>query len=215
MLACIAMTIVPVVLIRFLDPPTTAFMLRYRLTSLFGDAPPLRQQWVDWSEISSAMKLAVIASEDQRFTSHAGFDLDAIQKAWEHNERSRRVRGGSTITQQVAKNLFLWPERSWVRKGLEAWFTLWIELFWPKRRVLEVYLNVIELGPGIFGVEAAAQRYFDRPAARIDRTQASLLAAVLPNPRRFDVEDPSPYVRSRAGWIRVQMGRLGDEADNL
>ena len=208
----LAATVAPVAVLRFVDPPTTAFMLRYRLLSLVEDAPPLRQQWADWDAISPAMKLAVIASEDQRFTSHAGFDFDAIEKAWEHNESGRRVRGGSTITQQLAKNLFLWPHRSWVRKGLEAWFTLWIELLWPKRRVLEVYLNVVELGPGTFGVGAAAERFFGVSAARLDRRQAALLAAVLPNPRRFDAQDPSPYVRSRATWILVQMGRLGDES---
>lgn len=213
---CIAgASVLPVVVLRFVDPPTTAFVLRYRVASLFENAPPLRREWASWDEISPAMKLAVIASEDQRFASHAGFDVDAIQQAWTHNERGRRVRGGSTISQQLAKNLFLWPQRSWARKGLEAWFTLWIELLWPKRRVLEVYLNVIELGPGIFGVEAASRHYFGLPAKRIDRRQAALLAAVLPNPRRLDAGDPSPYVRSRASWILVQMGRLGDVASSL
>ena len=213
----LAATVLPVLLLRFVDPPTTAFMLRYRVATLSEDLPPLQQTWVDWERISPAAKLAVVASEDQKFQGHAGFDVDAIQKAWEHNERSRRIRGGSTITQQLAKNLFLWPERSWVRKGLEAWFTLWIEALWPKRRVLEVYLNVVEFGPGIFGVGAAADEYFGRSAAQLDRRQAALLAAVLPNPTRYSVRSPSERVRSRASWIQGQMNRLGgaDYLDDL
>ncbi len=206
--AVLAATVLPVLFLRCVDPPTTAFMLRYRVASWFDDRPPLRQQWVDWDEISIWPKLAVIASEDQKFGEHAGFDVSAIRKAWAHNERGRRLRGGSTISQQLAKNLFLWSGRSWVRKGLEAWFTLWIEALWPKRRVLEVYLNVVELGPGVFGVGAAAETFFDRPASQLDRRQASLLAAVLPNPRRLSVAKPSPYVRTRAAWIQGQMGRL-------
>jgi monofunctional biosynthetic peptidoglycan transglycosylase len=184
-------------------------MLRYRLTALFSDAPPLRHQWVDWEKISPAAKLAVVASEDQKFTEHGGFDVEAIRKAWTHNEAGRRLRGGSTISQQLAKNLFLWPQRSWVRKGMEAWFTFWIERLWPKRRVLEVYLNVVEFGPGIFGVGAAAEELFGVTASRLDRREAALLAAVLPNPRRFSAATPSPYVRTRATWIQVQMSRLG------
>lgn len=204
----------PVLLFRFIDPPTSAFMLRYRWTSLFENVPPLRHAWVDYADISSSAKLAVIASEDQKFAGHAGFDVDAIEKAWTHNEGGRRIRGGSTISQQLAKNLFLWPERSWLRKGLETWFTLWIELLWPKSRVLEVYLNVIELGPGVFGVGAASEQFFGVPAAHLDRREAALLAAVLPNPRRFSATNPTPYVRTRATWIQVQMSRLAS-ADYL
>lgn len=210
-LTAVAASVLPVALFRYVDPPTSAFMLRYRLSSLVGDIPPLRAKWVDWPGISTSAKLAVVASEDQKFAEHAGFDVAAIEKAWAHNERGRRLRGGSTISQQLAKNLFLWPGRSWLRKGLEAWFTLWIELLWPKQRVLEVYLNVVEFGPGVFGVGAAAEEFFDRPAARLDRRQAALLAAVLPNPRRFSATNPSSYVRTRATWIRVQMSRLAAE----
>ncbi len=209
--AVLGATILPVACFRVVDPPTSAFMLRYRVLSLVEDLPPLRHQWVDWEEISPAAKLAVIASEDQKFADHAGFDVDSIRKAWEQSERGLRLRGASTISQQLAKNLFLWPGRSWVRKGLETWFTLWIEALWPKRRVLEVYLNVIELGPGVFGVGAAAEEFFGRSAAKLDRRQAALLAAVLPNPARFSVVRPSPYVRTRAAWIQLQMGRLGGE----
>jgi len=206
--AVAAASVLPVAVFRFVDPPTSAFMLRYRLASLVGDAPPLRQEWVDWDEISPAAKLAVVASEDQKFIEHSGFDLDAIRQAWTHNEEGRRLRGGSTISQQLAKNLFLWPERSWLRKGLEAWFTLWVEVLWPKRRILEVYLNVVEFGPGIFGVGAAAQTLFGMPASQLDPRQAALLAAVLPNPHRFSAASPSPYVRARGMWIQVQMSRL-------
>lgn len=210
--AFVAVTVFPVLALRFLDPPTSAFMLRHRVLSLFGEAPPLRQAWVDWDDISTAAKLAVIASEDQKFADHSGFDVASIRKAWDHNEKGRRLRGASTISQQLAKNLFLWPGRSWVRKGLEAWFTLWIEALWPKRRVLEVYLNVVEFGPGVFGVGAAAEAFFDRPASDLDRRQAALLAAVLPNPKRYSAARPSGYVRTRASWIQLQMGRLGAAA---
>lgn len=207
-LGAFAATVLPVAVLRFVDPPTTAFMLRYVVASLFEDARPLQHEWTDWEQIAAPMKLAVLASEDQRFASHLGFDFGAIEKAWEHNERSARLRGGSTITQQLAKNLFLWPGRSWLRKGLEAWFTVWIEVFWPKRRVLEVYLNVVELGPGVFGVGAAAEWFFGVPAARLDGRHAALLAAVLPNPLRHDAAAPSRQVRRRAAWIQAQMVRL-------
>jgi monofunctional biosynthetic peptidoglycan transglycosylase len=209
--AVVVASILPVLLFRFVDPPTTAFMLRYRVISWFEDVPPLRTHWVDWSKISTSAKLAVVASEDQKFAEHLGFDVDAIEQAWAHNERGRRIRGGSTISQQLAKNLFLWPGRSWLRKGLEVWFTLWIELLWPKQRVLEVYLNVVELGPGVFGVGAAAQTFFRTNASRLDRRQAALLAAVLPNPRRLSARKPSAYVKGRATWIQVQMRRLAAE----
>lgn len=207
--AFLAITVLPVLVLRFVDPPTTAFMVRYRVLSLFDDAPPLRQQWVDWEAISPSAKLAVIASEDQKFADHSGFDVDSIRLAWRQGEKGRRLRGASTISQQLAKNLFLWPDRSWIRKGLEVWFTLWLEALWPKQRVLEVYLNVVEFGPGVFGVGAAAEAFFQRPASRLDGRQAALLAAVLPNPRRFSAGNPSPYVRTRAAWIQRQMGRLG------
>jgi monofunctional biosynthetic peptidoglycan transglycosylase len=202
-------TVVPIVALRFVDPPTTAFMIRYRVASLFENSPPLAHEWVDWDGISPSAKLAVIASEDQKFTTHRGFDVDSIREAWRQSEKGRRLRGASTISQQLAKNLFLWPGRSWLRKGLETWLTVWIEALWPKRRILEVYLNVVEFGPGVFGVGAAAEHFFERPASRLTRGQAALLAAVLPNPRRFRVDRPSGYVRARAAWIEIQMRRLG------
>ena len=171
-------------------------------------------RWVDLEQISPHAAVAVIASEDQFFPFHTGFDLKSIREAIRSNEKQAerkrpRVRGASTITQQVAKNLFLWPGRSYVRKGLEAYFTLLIELTWPKERILEVYLNVAQFGDGIYGVEAAAQRFYRMPAARLGRYEAATMAAVLPNPITFKVNAPSAYVTKRRDFILDQMRRLG------
>lgn len=168
--------------------------------------------WTSMDEISPWMGLAVIAAEDQKFPEHWGFDMAAIQKAVAHNERNEnRIRGASTLSQQTAKNLFLWDGRSWVRKGLEAGLTVGIETVWSKRRILTVYLNIAEFGDGIFGVEAAARHYFNKPASQLSASQAALLAAVLPNPLRFKADAPSGYVRSRQAWILRQMRQLGGE----
>ncbi|MGQ0502667.1 MAG: monofunctional biosynthetic peptidoglycan transglycosylase [Panacagrimonas sp.] len=209
-----ATTVIPVALLGFLPAWTSSFMIRYQFERLGSERPlaPLEHDWVGWDRIAPAAKIAVIAAEDQRFAEHFGFDLAAIEKAREHNERSKRIRGASTLTQQVAKNLFLWPGRSWVRKGLEVGYTLLIETFWSKRRVLEMYLNVAEFGEGVFGVEAAAQKFFHKPASRLTDQEAALLAAVLPSPRRMKVAAPSAYVETRASWIRGQMAQLGPEA---
>jgi monofunctional biosynthetic peptidoglycan transglycosylase len=169
----------------------------------------VRQRWVDWQHISSQAKVAVIAAEDQTFPDHKGFDFKSINDALEERERGRRIRGASTISQQVAKNLFLWPGQSWARKGLEAWFTVLIESLWPKQRILEVYLNVAEFGRGVYGVSAAADVFFHKSAARLNASEAALLAAVLPNPKRMRVNAPSRYVRLRQEWILAQMRRLG------
>ena len=150
-----------------------------------------------------------MAAEDQKFPDHIGFDFESIEKAIKDNKRRRRPRGASTITQQVAKNLFLWPGRSYVRKGLEAYLTLMIELAWPKQRILEVYLNIAQFGPGVFGVEAAGQAYFSKSASRLHKDDAAILAAVLPNPRRLRAGRPSEYVNQRAFEIRQQMDQLG------
>lgn len=169
--------------------------------------------WVSMDEISPWMGLAVIAAEDQKFPNHWGFDVSAIEKALAHNERNEnRIRGASTLSQQTAKNLFLWDGRSWVRKGLEAGLTLGIETVWSKKRILTVYLNIAEFGDGVFGVEAASQRYFHKPASRLSPSEAALLAAVLPNPLRFKASAPSGYVRSRQAWIMRQMRQLGGES---
>lgn len=169
--------------------------------------------WVSMDEISPWMGLAVIAAEDQTFPDHWGFDVAAIKKALSHNERNEnRIRGASTLSQQTVKNLFLWDGRSWLRKGLEAGLTVGVETVWSKKRILTVYLNIAEFGDGVFGVEAAAQRYFGKPASRLTQSEAALLAAVLPNPLRFKAAAPSGYVRSRQAWILRQMRQLGGES---
>jgi monofunctional biosynthetic peptidoglycan transglycosylase len=209
-----AITIGAVVALRWIDPPFTAFMARDRVLALLTgeDGYEFRHEWRDWELVSKNAALAVIAAEDQKFPEHHGFDFQQIDKALADRERGRRVRGASTISQQVAKNLFLWPGQSWFRKGLEAGITVLIELAWPKRRILEVYLNVAEFGRGTFGVQAASRRYFGKDAARLSRAEAALLAAVLPAPGRFRVEAPSQYVRRRQAWIQRQMAALGGTA---
>ena len=208
-----ALLVAPIVAIgamRWIDPPTTAFVIHARIDGWLAAKPlTIRRTWVDWDAISPSSKLAVVASEDQRFPEHLGFDLKQIQASLDHARDGGRLRGASTITQQVAKNLFLWPSQNWLRKGIEAYLTLAIELMWPKQRTLEVYLNVAELGTGIYGVEAAAQAYFHKPAARLNAPESALLAAVLPSPTRFRANAPSAYVRSRQAWILTQMRRLG------
>jgi len=205
-----AVTIAAVAAFRWIDPPFTAFMVQSRIGALFSSEPyAFRHEWRDWDQISKYAALAVIASEDQMFPEHNGFDFKQIDKALEARERGRRVRGASTISQQVAKNLFLWPGQSWFRKGLEAGITVLIETFWSKRRILEVYLNVAEFGRGTYGVQAASRRFFGKDASRLTRQDAALLAAVLPAPKRFKVEAPSRYVRNRQAWIVRQMDALG------
>lgn len=199
-----------VLALRWLDPPTSAFMLREHLIGAASKpAYAVRHRWVDWQQISPQLKVAVIASEDQTFAAHSGFDFKQINKALDDRERGRRVRGASTISQQVAKNLFLWPAQSWLRKGLEAYFTLLIEALWPKQRILEVYLNSAEFGKGVFGVGAASDAYFRKSPAQLTAYDSALLAAVLPNPKRMRVNAPSRYVRSRQQWIMAQMRSLG------
>jgi monofunctional biosynthetic peptidoglycan transglycosylase len=175
-------------------------------------APELNYTWVAYEAIAPGLALAVIAAEDQKFPQHRGFDVAAIRSALQENTQGKRLRGASTISQQVSKNLFLWSGRSFLRKGLEAWFTLLIEIFWSKQRILEVYLNIIELGELTFGVEAASQRFFGKAASQVNRQEAALLAAVLPNPLLYQVNAPSQYVRKRQAWILEQMRRLGDIA---
>jgi monofunctional biosynthetic peptidoglycan transglycosylase len=166
-------------------------------------------EWVNLERISSHAAIAVIASEDQQFPFHAGFDLNSIRESVRASERGKKLRGASTISQQVAKNLFLWNGRSFVRKGVEAWMTVLIELTWPKERILEVYLNIVELGKGIYGMEAAARRFYHKPAARLTSSEAAVLAAVLPNPIRMHADRPSAYVLERRDWILGQMRALG------
>ena len=210
-LAFAILTALLVVPLRRIDPPTSSFMLQQRVSSFANgsDTPRLRHEWVPWDAISPAVPLAVVAAEDQRFPSHFGFDLVEVRQAWRAFRSGGQLRGASTISQQVAKNLFLWRGKDWVRKGLEAWFTLAIELTWPKRRILEVYLNIAQLGSDTYGVGAASWKYFHRPAAALRAKDASLLAAALPNPEAYRLNAPSTYMRQRAAWIARQMRQLG------
>jgi monofunctional glycosyltransferase len=200
-----------VLAMRWINPWTSTFMMSSRLEALFAADHHYQThyQWVDLEQISPQAALAVIAAEDQQFPFHAGFDFKSIREAVRHNAVSRHKRGASTISQQVAKNLFLWSGRSYLRKGLEAAVTLLIEVCWPKERILEVYLNIAQFGPDVYGVQAAAQRYYHKDARRLNRADSALLAAVLPNPLRLRVEAPSSYVLSRRDWIAGQMAELG------
>lgn len=202
-------SVVLVGLLRFIDPPMWSWRIE---RALFPPEPisKVRHQWRDLAQISSELQLAVIAAEDQHFPEHTGFDLDAISKAIEYNQKGSKVRGASTLSQQAAKNLFMWSSRSFIRKGIEAWFTLLMELLWDKSRILEVYLNIVEFGPGIYGAEAASQYYFSKPASKLTAYDASLLAAILPNPWRYKISPPSAYVQKRSAWIRKQMRQLGN-----
>jgi monofunctional biosynthetic peptidoglycan transglycosylase len=200
-----------VLVLRWLNPPFSAFMAETTVSAWIArDATyQLRHRWVDLGQISPNLPLAVVASEDQKFPDHWGFDVEAIEKAYAMNRHSHRVHGASTISQQVAKNLFLWSGGGYLRKGIEAYFTVLIEACWPKRRILEIYLNIAEFGYGTYGAEAAAQRYFHKPAARLTRSDAALLAVVLPNPQRLLVSTPSRYIEQRRAWILDQMQALG------
>ena len=207
----VVLSVLAVALLRWIDPPYSAFMAERRIEAwVTRDRDYVfRHTWVDLARISPNLPLAVVASEDQKFPEHWGFDVEAIEKAYQLNQHSHRVRGASTISQQVAKNLYLWSGRSYFRKGLEAYFTLLIEGFWPKRRILEVYLNIAEFGNGTYGAEAAAERFFHLPAARLSRSDAATLAAVLPNPEHYSAGAPSRYVLQRRDWILGQMQALG------
>jgi monofunctional biosynthetic peptidoglycan transglycosylase len=207
----LAATFLMVLSMRWIDPATSAMMLADRASAAFsGDSRyTFRHDWTDLEKISPQMRVAVIASEDQKFPYHWGFDFEQIQNVLDEAEDGKPRRGASTISQQVAKNLFLWRGRSFVRKGFEAYFTLLIEWLWPKERILEVYLNVAEFGRGVYGVGAASRYYYRMAPLRLNRYQAALLAAVLPNPRRYRVDAPSNYVLRRRDWIADQMESLG------
>jgi monofunctional biosynthetic peptidoglycan transglycosylase len=210
-LAWLAVTWLPVLALRFIPPWTSAVMLERQVGAwVHGERDfHLRQHWVPWKKVSPWVPLAMVAGEDQKFPYHHGFDFESIDKAIDAADDGKRLRGASTISQQTAKNLFLWNGRSFVRKGLEAYFTVLIELTWPKRRILEVYMNIAELGNGVYGVGAASAVYLHTTPARLDPAQAARLAAVLPSPRRLRVDHPSGYVLRRAAWIRRQMEQLG------
>ncbi len=197
-----------VLLFRFVPVWITPYMVAEKMRAIDGgEDSALQKKWVSYDLVSGEMVLAVVAAEDQNFFNHSGFDFAELKKVLDSDKK--RKRGASTITQQVAKNVFLWHGRSYLRKALEAWFTVLIELFWSKERILEVYLNVAETGNLTFGVEAAAQRYFKIPASKLSRAQAARIAAVLPNPKVYRADNPGPYVRKRSAWIERQMRNLG------
>ena len=206
LLAAAVAVIAPLALVvplRWIDPPTSAFMLRDRLAGV-----EIEQRWIGWPDMGASLPIAVVASEDQKFPVHRGFDLTSMQDAL----AGGASRGASTISQQVAKNLYLWPGRSWIRKGIEAWLTLLIEASWSKRRILEIYLNIAQFGPGLYGVQAATWHYYGRSPDRISLAEAARLATVLPSPSRIDPRDQSAYVDERAAWILEQVRGLGGPA---
>jgi monofunctional biosynthetic peptidoglycan transglycosylase len=199
------------VLFTFINPPVTPLMIQRVIEQKReGKTALLQKKWMPIEKISPHMIKAVVASEDNRFLEHWGIDVEAIQKAIEHNKRHKRKHGASTITQQVAKNVFLWPARTWLRKGFELYFTLTIDLIWSKKRIMEVYLNVIETGNGIYGVEAAAEKYYHKPAKRLTAGEAALIAACLPNPRKRNPAAPTPYLLRRQSRILDLMNKIGD-----
>jgi monofunctional biosynthetic peptidoglycan transglycosylase len=204
-------TVLQVVALRFVDPMFSTFMA-IRQFEAWGEGDwrfRVAYDWRDLDEISPNVPLALVAAEDQRFAEHYGFDLKAIEKARKNNARGRKVRGGSTISQQTAKNLFLWSGRSWVRKGVEAWYTVLIETLWPKRRIIEVYANIVEFGDGVYGAQAAARTYWHKDASKLRPADAARMAAVLPNPKRYSISRPGPYVQRRSNSIQRQMRYIG------
>lgn len=194
-----------ILLMRWVNPWGSMLMVERKIANW-----NINQQriWKDWDQISDNIKIAVIAAEDQQFANHWGFDFKAINRALNYNKNNRKIRGASTITQQVAKNIFLWSSRNWIRKGVESWFTVWIELIWSKQRTLEIYLNSVEWGEGIFGIEAASRHYFGVSAKQLTKEQASLLAAILPNPRKWSPVNPNIFTQKKAKWILGQMENL-------
>ena len=192
----VTLSLVWVVAYRWIDPPTTSLMIRDH----FNDVKIYRE-WVGLPEMSRHIPRAVIAAEDSRFCEHRGFDVEAIEKAMERNKQGKKLRGGSTISQQTAKNAFLWSGRTWIRKGLEAWFTVLIEFIWGKPRIMEVYLNIAEFGRGVYGVQAASIHYFNKPASKLTRTEAARLAAILPQPIKRDAASPGRYTKRYANRI--------------
>src|SRR5690242_16246944 len=210
-MAWLGSTWLAVLILRFVPPLTSAVMVERQVGAwLHGDMSfRLRQHWVPWKRVSPWVPLAMVAGEDQKFPYHHGFDFDSINKAIDAADDGKRLRGASTISQQTAKNLFLWNGRSFVRKGLEAYFTVLIELTWPKRRILEVYMNIAELGNGIYGAEAAARQFFGKSASQLGARESALLASVLPNPKKLRADRPSPYVARHAEWVERQVRQLG------
>jgi monofunctional biosynthetic peptidoglycan transglycosylase len=201
MLGSLLLLLILLLVLRFVAPPTTSFMLQ--------SPYPVSQHWINIDDLPAHVPLAMVASEDQRFPEHFGVDFSAISNALEQSDEGSKVRGASTISQQTAKNLLLWPGRSFIRKGVEAGLALSIEMLWGKKRILEVYVNVAEFGKGIYGVEAASQHYFGKPASKLSANQAAQLAVLLPSPRKRDPRQLTPYLRERVSWVERQMRQLG------
>lgn len=207
-------TIFMVILFKWVPVPITPLMVIRNIEQKQADkAVVWKHDWVSLDKISPYLQLAVVCSEDQNFLKHNGFDMGAIEKAIKHNEKSKRKRGASTISQQTAKNVFLWPQRSWLRKGLEVYFTFLIELFWSKERIMEVYLNSIEMGNGVYGAEAASQHWFKKPASKLSKSEAAAIAAVLPSPLRYRANPATNYIHGRKNWIVRQMSFHGGKLD--
>ena len=210
-IAWLAITWLLVLVFRFVPPPTSAFMIERSIAAtVHGEKNfSLKYRWTPWSGISTELPISIVASEDQKFPFHHGFDVQAIQQAMDEADDGERLRGASTISQQTAKNLFLWGGRSFVRKGLEAYFTVLIEVTWPKRRILEVYVNIAEFGDGIYGADAASRAFFHKPPSQLTAHESALLASVLPNPKKMHADHPTPYLEGRADWIERQVRQLG------
>lgn len=207
-------SVLSVLVFRFVPVPLTPLMI-IRCVEQKSDGKDMRlkHDWVPLEEINEKLQLAVVCSEDQNYLKHSGFDWGAIKKAMQQNKKGKRIRGGSTITQQTAKNVFLWPGRSYIRKGFEMYFTFLIELMWSKERIMEVYLNSIEMGDGIYGAEAAAQHWFKKSASKLTKDQSAAIAAILPNPVKYVANPPSSYVQGRKVWIKQQMNFWGNDLD--
>jgi monofunctional glycosyltransferase len=208
------LSITSVIIFRWVPIPITPLMIKRCIEQkMEGRDLKLKKDWVSLEDISPKLQLAVVCSEDQRYLEHNGFDFEAMKKAWKSNAKKKKIRGGSTISQQTAKNVFLWDGRNYLRKGFEAYFTVLIEIFWSKERIMEVYLNVIEMGDGVYGSEAAAKEFFQTDALHLNKNQAALIAATLPNPRKFSAKNPSAYVQGRKNWVLKQMQFWGMKLD--
>jgi len=206
-LGFLIISILSTLLFRFVPVPATPLMIIRYFEMEDGK---IDKDWKSLEEISPNLPLAVVTAEDQKFEEHFGFDLEAIEKAVKYNEKhkGKKVKGASTISQQTAKNVFLWPGRSWLRKGLEVYFTFLIEILWSKERIMEMYLNVIEMGPGVYGAEAAAHYYFNKPAAKLTKSESATIAAILPNPIRWSASKPTRYIIKKRNWILRHMGKI-------
>lgn len=205
----IVISVVVVLIFKWVPVPMTPLMVIRNTQQAESQKNEWQHDWVPLEEISTQLQLAVICSEDQNFVTHHGFDIKAIERAYENNKKGKRIKGGSTISQQTAKNVFLWPHRSWLRKGFETYFTFLIELIWRKERIMEVYLNSIEMGPGIYGAEAASYYWFNKPASRLTKYEAAAIASILPNPLSYKAKPSTSYIERRKSWIIKQMQFYG------